>query len=107
LELPVDGVSGVAGTPGRARGGDPLPDADLDALFAAVRRVRTAASRLRWVDLQRYSQRQGGLQPCGGLVGEMELVGEVGPLLPLLRLAEIIHVGKKAVIGLGQLEVAA
>ena len=41
----------------------------------------------------------------GGFVGEMEIEGDLEPLVPLLRTAEILHLGKGATFGLGRMEI--
>jgi CRISPR/Cas system endoribonuclease Cas6 (RAMP superfamily) len=41
----------------------------------------------------------------GGLVGTMTLAGDLSPFTPLLRAAEILHVGKGATFGLGKVAV--
>lgn len=60
-------------------------------------------STLSFVDLSRYSARQGRETPLGGLVGEVVVHEAVEPLLPFLRLAEIVHVGKATIFGLGKI----
>jgi hypothetical protein len=67
--------------------------------------VRVTASRLSWHDWERYSNRQGRKMTLGGFVGEMEIEGDLEPLAPLLRTAEILHVGKGATFGLGRIEI--
>jgi CRISPR/Cas system endoribonuclease Cas6 (RAMP superfamily) len=42
----------------------------------------------------------------GGLLGHVELEGDLAPLAALLRTAEIVHVGKGATFGLGKVEIA-
>jgi CRISPR/Cas system endoribonuclease Cas6 (RAMP superfamily) len=41
----------------------------------------------------------------GGVVGRLVLEGDLAPFVPLLRTAEIVHVGKGATFGLGKLAV--
>jgi hypothetical protein len=67
--------------------------------------VHVTASRLSWRDWERYSNRQGRKMTLGGFVGEMEIEGDLAPLAPLLRTAEILHVGKGATFGLGRMEI--
>jgi CRISPR/Cas system endoribonuclease Cas6 (RAMP superfamily) len=43
----------------------------------------------------------------GGLVGHLRLQGDLAPFAPLLRTAELVHVGKGATFGLGKVEVKA
>jgi hypothetical protein len=40
----------------------------------------------------------------GGFVGEMVLEGELAPFEELLRICEVVHVGKGCVFGNGKIE---
>jgi hypothetical protein len=68
--------------------------------------VRVVASDLRWHDWERYSNRQRTRMTLGGFVGTMVIEGDLEPFAPLLRTAEILHVGKNTTFGLGRMEVA-
>jgi hypothetical protein len=86
-----------------------VPGAAIDWSFrplldraAAVR----ATPRLAWHDWDRYSNRQQRKVTLGGLLGTLELEGDLdGDLAHLLRAAEILHVGKGATFGLGKIEI--
>ena len=52
---------------------------------------------------RRYSTRKGAWMRFEGFLGELELEGELGPAVPLLRAAEIFHVGQKPFFGLGRI----
>ena len=67
--------------------------------------VRITAADLAWHDWERFSQRQGTTMKLGGLVGTLTLAGDLAPFTTLLRIAEIVHVGKGATFGLGKLSV--
>jgi len=67
--------------------------------------VHIAGGDLRWHDWERWSQRQESAMKLGGLVGHLHLEGDLVPFGPLLRVAEVVHVGKGATFGLGKLEV--
>ena len=67
--------------------------------------VRGVGSDLRWRDWERYSHRQGQKMKLGGLVGRIGFAGELGPFMPLLRLGELLHVGKGTAFGLGRYEI--
>jgi hypothetical protein len=86
-----------------------VPGAAVDWHFQPLLRqaddIRVARSDLRWQELSRYSNRQKAHHPLDGFVGELDLEGPLAPFLPLLRTAEIVHVGKGATFGLGRLEV--
>ena len=66
--------------------------------------VEITSSSLRWRDWQRYSNRQKRKMNLGGFVGEVALEGDLEPFAPLLRTAEVIHVGKGTTFGLGKVE---
>ncbi len=56
-------------------------------------------------DLTRYSGRQKGKLKIGGLLGEMTIEGLDGESYRLLKLGELIGVGKQTVFGLGKIAV--
>lgn len=86
-----------------------VPGASVDWCFQLLLErageVRVTRSSLRWVERKRYSDRQRRHIRLDGFVGEMDLLGELGPLLPVLRQAEVVHVGKGATFGMGKVEV--
>ncbi len=51
---------------------------------------------------KRYSNRQQQKIDFSGFVGAMELEGELAPFMPLLRMGEIIHIGRGTVYGMGK-----
>lgn len=67
--------------------------------------VRIVEQSLAWRDLKRYSARQQREMLLGGFVGSMRLEGDLAPFAPLLRTAEIVHIGKGATFGLGRVEI--
>jgi hypothetical protein len=77
-------------------------DLDFRGLIAAAEQVETVSSELRWYDWERYSARQDTRMKLGGVVGEVTYQGNFQPFLPLLRLGEIVHVGKGTSFGLGK-----
>jgi hypothetical protein len=59
---------------------------------------------LRWIDQIRYSGRQRPEMNLGGVVGAWTLRGEperLAPFVPWLWLAQWLHLGKNATMGLG------
>jgi hypothetical protein len=84
-----------------------LPGAAVDwSLRPALERAAAirATPALRWHDWQRYSNRQKASMTLGGFLGTLTLEGDLAPFGPLLRTAEILHVGKGATFGLGRIE---
>ena len=63
--------------------------------------------RLRLVRWERLSVERDARHPMHGLVGSLDLEGDVGALLPWLRWGEIVHVGKATSYGLGRMTVTA
>ncbi len=41
----------------------------------------------------------------GGFVGEVTFAGNIGPFIPLIKVGEILHVGKGTSFGLGRYEI--
>ena len=82
------------------------PGAELDWTFQPLlqkaQEVRLRPVDLRWKDWERWSQRQQSAMKLGGLMGTLELEGDLAPFAPLLRTAEVVHVGKGATFGLGK-----
>ncbi len=60
---------------------------------------------LKFVDISRYSNRQQTKLKIGGLMGEMQIKDIDEKSYKLLKLGEIIGVGKQTVFGLGKIEV--
>lgn len=75
---------------------------DPHALVRVAEGLHDDRSALQWVDLARFSARQGQAMQLGGAVGTWTLRGEgLGVLLPWLQLGQWLHVGKNATMGLG------
>ncbi len=65
--------------------------------------VREVASDITWRPLSRFSTRQERTIPLEGFVGRVTYEGDaLRALWPLLRLGEVLHVGKGTVFGLGR-----
>lgn len=82
------------------------PEAEVDWTFQPLLRkaqeVQVRPLDLRWKDWERWSQRQQSAMKLGGLMGSLVLEGDLAPFAPLLRVAEVVHVGKGATFGLGK-----
>ncbi|OPX90703.1 MAG: hypothetical protein A4E53_00880 [Pelotomaculum sp. PtaB.Bin104] len=77
-------------------------DLDFTGLIERATEVRLVQDHTRWVDWERYSSRQDSKMNLGGMVGRVEYEGDLGEYIPLLRLGELVHVGKGAVFGMGK-----
>lgn len=75
---------------------------DFTGLIERAAKVRLVKDDTRWVDWERYSSRQENKMNLGGVVGRVEYEGDLGEFMPLLRLGELVHVGKGAVFGMGR-----
>lgn len=75
--------------------------------LAAADRIEVTRAELRVESWSRESQRQERAVPMAGLVGILELAGDLRPFLPLFSLAQVTHVGKSATLGLGRLRITA
>jgi CRISPR-associated endoribonuclease Cas6 len=88
-----------------------VPDSRVDWTFRPLleraQAVRIVVTDLRWHDWQRYSNRQRTAMTLGGFVGTIEVEGDLSPFWPLLRTAEVVHLGKGATFGLGKLAIVA
>jgi len=82
-------------------------DWDIRPLLEKAQAVRVAAADLAWQDQERWSQRQKTSMLLGGIVGTMTLEGDLTPFTSLLRTAEVVHLGKGATFGLGQMKLCA
>jgi hypothetical protein len=78
---------------------------DYQQLINKAETVKLVEDNLRWVDWERYSSRQDTKINLGGLVGEVVYEGDLAEFMPLIRLGELIHVGKGTVFGMGQYKI--
>jgi len=81
--------------------GAAAPQHDFALLAAQAAAIDLHAPGLRWFDWGRYSQRQQQEMQLGGLLGEVELHGDLAPFAELLHRGQWLHVGKNATMGLG------
>jgi hypothetical protein len=79
-------------------------DWNFQSLLQRCEGVSVAGSDLRWLDWERWSQRQNAAMKLGGLVGTLTLEGDLAPFARLLRTAEVLHADKGATFGLGKVE---
>ncbi|GAB6933858.1 CRISPR system precrRNA processing endoribonuclease RAMP protein Cas6 [Calditerricola satsumensis] len=84
------------------------PPTNVRSLLDRVdRTVRLVAQEIHWLDWERYSNRHRERMKLGGIVGWAEYAGEgIADVVPWLRLAEWVHLGKNAVFGLGKIAVS-
>lgn len=80
---------------------EPL-QADFAALATTAGDVSITDSDLRWLDWHRKSARQHKRIPMGGIIGSIDIKGDLAPLWPWLWIGQWLHAGKGAVMGLGR-----
>lgn len=79
------------------------PELDYRGLAQRASEVECSSSELSWHDWKRYSNRSEQSMLMGGLTGRVTYTGELSEFLPLLKLAEKIHLGKQTTFGLGKI----
>lgn len=67
-----------------------------------IANVRITSSNLHWCDWARYSSRQQKRIALGGIVGDFVLQGDLSQLYSYIKLGEVFHLGKSAVLGMGK-----
>lgn len=91
---------------GRAHGTGALSLPYREILNAAARvKVIAEGSRIVWEDWQRYSNRQKTTLFMGGMLGTIRYQGDLEIFMPYLRMAQVFHVGKGTVFGLGSMSI--
>lgn len=80
--------------------GDAAPQQDFLALAEQATSIQLS-SKLRWFEWGRFSQRQQQEMKLGGLMGSLQLKGQLTPFSDLLHLGQWLHVGKNVSFGLG------
>lgn len=89
---------------GRAHGSGPL-DVPFQELLTQAEKVQVKDSNLTWFDWSRYSERQKKHLLMGGLTGSITFSGRLRPFLQFLRIAQVVHVGKGTVYGMGKVAI--
>ena len=86
-----------------------VPEAQINwefhDLLVAADDVRITANNLEWNDWVRRSNRQNTSMKMGGFTGDLTLEGNLTPFIHLLRICEVVHVGKGTVFGNGKVGV--
>ena len=73
-----------------------------DHLLQAARRIELLHLALEKRSYLRYSASQRKYLPVEGFVGTMHLQGDFTPLMELLLIGELIHLGEATAYGFGQ-----
>ncbi|MBN2414928.1 CRISPR system precrRNA processing endoribonuclease RAMP protein Cas6 [bacterium] len=84
-------------------------DADSDYHFKhyldEANAVQLTPGKIYWKDWQRKSNRQDRRISMGGFMGDVTLEGDLEPFYPILKAAEVLHVGKGTVFGNGKVKI--
>ncbi|MGB4509648.1 MAG: CRISPR system precrRNA processing endoribonuclease RAMP protein Cas6 [Syntrophomonadaceae bacterium] len=70
-------------------------------LVSKAKSIGIVNQNIRWLDWERYSNRQNNRMKLGGIVGLIEFEGDLNPFWPLLLAGQEIHIGKNTTFGLG------
>ncbi|MBI9093240.1 MAG: CRISPR system precrRNA processing endoribonuclease RAMP protein Cas6 [Desulfobacterium sp.] len=83
--------------------GDGEPPLDYKGLVQRANNVTISKSNLHWFDWKRYSNRQDKSMLMGGMLGSAVYEGELSEFIPIIRLGELLHIGKQTTFGLGEI----
>jgi len=78
---------------------------DFPGLIKKAEQVERMLDHTRWEDWERYSSRQDAKIKMGGVVGKVTYKGELSEFIPVLKLGELIHVGKSSTFGMGRYKI--
>lgn len=77
-------------------------DWEFNHYLAQANDVRITRRNLTWEDWRRYSNRQKREMEMGGFIGDIQLQGDLQPFAKLIRLSELLHIGKGTSFGMGK-----
>ncbi|MBW6521323.1 MAG: CRISPR system precrRNA processing endoribonuclease RAMP protein Cas6 [Desulfoarculaceae bacterium] len=87
-------------------GGSGEPALDYRGLVARATGVAMTKSSCRWIDIERYSNRQRTAMLMGGITGTISYqADDLSEFIPLLRYCETVHLGKQTSFGLGRIRI--
>ena len=81
--------------------GKSAPQQNFSALKSAAQNITLTPINLHWFNWSRYSNRQQQSMTLGGMIGTLQLEGDLSPFYDLLHIGQWLHVGKETVFGLG------
>lgn len=81
------------------------PPFEEQELLQQAHEVHIAENSLFWKKQLRYSSRQNNLQRMDGLQGSIVFSGRLTPFIPLLQMAQVLHLGKETSFGLGKINI--
>jgi hypothetical protein len=84
-------------------GSDLADYCDPGHILDAGQSIQLHTDSTKMFQFNRYSNRQKQKVPLGGMIGEATYEGHFEDLLPILKLAELIHIGKATSFGFGRI----
>ncbi len=78
------------------------PDWQFNRYLTQANDVHITRRNLTWEDWRRYSNRQKRDMGMGGFIGDIQLEGNIQPFTELIRLSELLHIGKGTSFGMGK-----
>lgn len=75
---------------------------DFNELIEKAKTISIFFDQTQWVDWERYSNRQKTRMNLGGVQGKVCYRGDWQEFWPLLKLGELVHVGKATTFGMGK-----
>jgi len=78
---------------------------DYKHWITLAQQVEIASADLKWQHKTRYSTRKQQHTNLSGIMGNITYQGDLAAFIPLLRLGELIHIGKGTVFGNGRFKV--
>jgi CRISPR-associated endoribonuclease Cas6 len=79
------------------------PPLDYEGLILKAKAVEMVDADYKWVQVKRFSQRQGKPTPLDGFMGSVTYEGDLGEFMPQIKFCEETHIGKQTAFGLVQI----
>ncbi|NLO98648.1 MAG: CRISPR system precrRNA processing endoribonuclease RAMP protein Cas6 [Peptococcaceae bacterium] len=88
-----------------SRYGGWVDEVEVQRIQNLAYQVEIVHSNFALVDLARYSNRLGEKMDFSGLMGSIEVQGDLTPFVPWLFAAQTLHLGRNTTFGMGKIEV--
>ena len=80
------------------------PEISYEELLKKSETIKQSEKDIRWIDLKRYSFRQKSKMLLGGIIGNVTYEGDLAEFIPLIMVAEKLHIGKQTSFGFGKIK---
>ena len=81
------------------------PEIEINSLVEEAKSITVTQSNLKWLEWTHFSPRMKEEVKLGGLIGEVSFKGNFSKWLTILKIGEIIHIGKATSFGFGKYEI--